>query len=197
MKQKNMLLAVSAAALLTMFGSVSSAGGKCWSNCDGAAFASAGAGGFAGTAMGGGWSDTFSMQDAATFTDVSPKNAFASSHLTQQTGGIAIDGYTAGGELFMDGSTNSYAQVGRHGVGADSYTQGTGSGFADSSGGYVGVTLYGTSDQSSYASDSPWGSEACADATQLTFGSAYGEATGSNLAVTNVGVSVSSYAETN
>ena len=97
----------------------------------------------------------------------------------------------------MTGNTFSDATVGRRGVGANSFTEGTGEVSAQSTNGYVEVVLYGASEQLSYAIDTPYGSEACADATQLTFGSAYGEAHGSDVAVTEVSVSVSSTAATN
>lgn len=195
------MLAASAAALLAMFGSASFAGGKCWSNCNGSAFASAGAGGFAGTAMGGKWKNTFSDQTALTLSlaDTKPESALADAALHQETGGAASGPGGVGGELYMQGETNVYAQVGRRGVGADTNTEGTGTIYAEGTGDhtYMDVSLYGASNQSSYAVDTPWGDDDGAEAEQVTVGVASGVSYGSHSATTEVGVSVSSYAEAN
>lgn len=194
-------LMVSALLALASMATASFAEGKCWSGCGGAVFANAGAGGFAGTAMGGDWTDTFSNQDAnaITLTDTNPEFAIGSASLSQQTGGVAYGHNSAGGELFMSGETFAYAQVGRRGVGADTYTLGFGNVGADASGEYTEVqtSLYGQSSQNSLAVDTPDGGVAESEAEQLTFGSAYGSAYGSVQAATQVSVSVVSVAEAN
>ena len=71
MKKLMILVALALASL----SSAALAGGKCW-DCSGSGFASAGAGGFAGTAIGGDWgSDNFSNQDADALSYATPKYA--------------------------------------------------------------------------------------------------------------------------
>lgn len=189
------------ALALTLMSTASFAQGNCWYGCGSPAFASAGAGGFAGTAMGGDWSNTFSNQDAnaITLTDTNPEFAVGSASINQQTGGVSYGQNSAGGELYMSGETLSYAQVGRRGVGAGTYTLGVGSTGANASGEYTEVqtSLYGQSSQNSLAVDTSDGGETQSEAEQLTFGSADGSAYGSEQAVTQVTVSVVSVAEAN
>ena len=189
------------ALALTLMSTASFAQGNCWYGCGSPAFASAGAGGFAGTSMSGGWTETWSYQEADTFTltDTNPEFAIGGASLKQQTGGMAYDHKSVSGEILMSGETLDYAQVGRRGVGANTYTLGAGMANADASGEYteVQLNLLGQSVHDNLAVDTPDGGVAKSEAEQLTFGSVLGSAYGSEQAATQVSVSVVSVAEAN
>lgn len=163
-------------------------------------YAEGGAGGFAGTAVDGWKSKAWSKQDADVITrvDTDPNYAAAVAGLEQSTGGYAM-GYEISGQLYMEGGTNTYAQVGRRGTGADTYTEGTGGmyGAVVAGHGTVKGTLSGESDQYSMSIDTPYGGGSDSEAQQLTEGSVKGSAYGRDAAATEVGVSVTSVAEAN
>lgn len=163
-------------------------------------YAEGSAGGFAGTAVDGWKAETWSDQEANVITrvDTRPNYAAAVSSLEQSTGGYA-KGYWIGGELYMEGGTETYAQVGKRGTGADTYTQGTGGMYGEVVAGHGKVVgmLAGDSEQSSKSVDTPWGGYSDSEAQQLTVGSVSGSAHGGDAAATEVGVSVSSVASAN
>lgn len=188
-----MMLSVLAISLI---GTASFAEGNCW-DCGGPAFATAGAGGFAGTAMDGDWTDTFSNQEGDSLA-LADTDGFAvgSASLFQQTGGVSYDHNNIHGELYMQGETFAGSQVGWWGENASTFTFGLGNAEAEASGEYTEVqaSLYGQSSQYSMAVDTPYGGGTVSQAEQLTFGTVYGSAHGNNLASTHVSVSVMSVA---
>lgn len=195
--QKSSILSIMALAMALGFTNAALADGYNWGS---SGYAEAGAGGFAGTAVEGWKGKTWSKQDADVITrvDTDPNYAAAVSSLEQETGGYA-KGYWIGGELYMEGATSTYAQVGKRGTDASTYTQGTGGmyGAVLAGNGTVKGTLSGESDQSSKSVDTPWGGYSDSEAQQLTEGSVEGSAYGRNSAATEVGVSVTSTASAN
>jgi hypothetical protein len=193
------MIAASAAALVL---SATVASATCYGyGCYGsgqAAEAGANAGGFAGTAMNGHWSKTWSKQNADVFTraDTKPEYGTGVASLEQRTGGWAMDRDSIGGDLLMEGETSASAKVGRRGVDASTSTLGTGvmGGSADGRYSSVSGNLSGESEQGSFALDTSFGGVDKSHAQQMTSGSVHASAKDRDMATTEVGVSVFSAA---
>lgn len=205
MKNKKVITtsALLALAMLSVGLPASANGCDMYARCDnnGSIYASAYANGFAGTGMDGRWSETHTNSAALALssTDTRPASAGAVAALEQETWGTAADRDFVEGELYMEGETGAYAQVGRHGEEASTSTKGTGSMYGIANGHESGVAggLAGESSQGSIAVDTKWGGDSDAEAEQSVAGVVTGHANDRHLATVEVGVSVSSHAEAN
>lgn len=193
---KKKLLSILALAMGLGFSNVALADGWEWGP---SAYAAASAGGYAGTAMDGWESGVYSNQHAnvATHADTDPNYAAALASLEQSTGGYA-EGYEVWGDLYMEGSTSTYAHVGRRGTGASTYTAGWAGMYGSINGhGSVVGELSGSSDQASVSLDTGRGGYSDAAAEQTTAGSVSASAHDDDYASSSVGVSATGYAEAN